>query len=148
MPIMQNLFFHDSGVISFRKQSKTLQLELEDVDLLEDVSGSDYKKCNVIIIFTNINDFKSNLENQGDDFMNTKFGEVLTLNIKEKSAELLIEWHDFVNNKTIVGLYSFKFEKIDEKLTSVYSQLPEKDSDQIQSSDINKFLKSKNIKKL
>lgn len=148
MPNMPNLFFHDSGLLNFNKQGKTIQLDLEDVELIEGVAEVDYKKCNVIIIFDEINEFQSDLEKQDGDLMATDFGEVLTLDIKDKLVELIVQWDDFVHRNHFMVCYCFKFEKIDVKITSIYLPPPEKDSDQMQSSDIDKILKNRKIKKL
>lgn len=43
-------------------------------------------------------------------------GEVWTLNISATYLDLIVDWNDFVNKKTVVKCYHIEYEKIDVRI--------------------------------
>ncbi|MBB5064657.1 hypothetical protein [Granulicella mallensis] len=97
--------FHESSIVSVRRDGKAVVLELDEVHL-----GSEIRSATITM-----NDVQS-IARDGvgveDVLAESEDGEVLTLQYTEHSMHLIVEWPDFVNHQAQTRSYRMSFGSI------------------------------------
>jgi hypothetical protein len=107
--IENKLCFHEAIVLEFVKNQTTIKLQLENVRL-----GGQVK--NVELSFIGIKTFEEDQNPPQFPLMAAESGEVLSLELNNNKAELLIEWHNFQIRDIFIRFYFIDCEKIDIKI--------------------------------
>src|SRR5260221_3516075 len=98
MPEINEISFHESTVVSFKKVADDVRLDLIEVNVLGTLMSANICIEHADKIFID-DEPAGTVEMVFDD------GEVLSLDISSDDLKLLVEWNDFKNNCAILKSY-------------------------------------------
>jgi len=105
MDITEKISFHESTVRSFSKEDSSIKLELEDVNY-------NAEKIKVCVNFTHVQNIIADQSPQNYVSMECPDGEVLTLEITDREALLIIEWNNFSTKESFIKSYKITADNI------------------------------------
>jgi hypothetical protein len=111
---IKNLYFHESTIVAFSGKGALVELNLDDVQ-------KDSEKISVRIAFVGVNRISVDGEVVKAIDMVFPDGEVLTLKLADREAELIVEWNDFGSHTSITKAYRIEYEKLECQQTQVRS---------------------------
>ncbi|MBU2714458.1 hypothetical protein [Zooshikella harenae] len=102
---MSQLNFHESTITKFATDNASLIIELEDVKTSSSI-------INMSIEVQNISTIIVDSHKQQYLSMPAPDGEVLSLELKDSSLNLLVEWNDFKKNNSFTHNYIVEGENV------------------------------------
>ena len=107
-----NLGFHEAGIVAISQDGGTIHLHLEGVHL------NDHVVSDTSVAFVEVRSVTRNDISVEKVFMEYQDGEVLTLDIFETTADLLVLWNDFGHHRDETVAYHIECERVEVRAVS------------------------------